>query len=714
MSKRVTAFLLCVTLLLSLLSGCGGQSPEEQTAPAAEEVKLPEDFTTALSRALILLTESEHCFVRGVKALLEDELPVQLGSRLYIPAATVAESLGGSVLRGEGTLTVSFGDITIEITDGTNLVVVNGAEKEFAAGAAFTEKGVLVPAEEYCEALGTELHRRNDLILIGNDLEPGLNAASEEEANLVFTAMASALSPVGAIPAEDTYIGRVDSAYTLTIDPLNYPFSTEQDTLVAVAGCLYVENLSVDYVPDREAFTVKMTVYNYLGYCYGSVEVYDSSDQLKELERIMPYGGQKSSVVSSLTDVAQLAMDTGKAVWNLDLDYLTYRTDLNSAKTDIEVEVPKDGYIYITCNPAQSDYVALYDMVYAFVNTAVCLSDIGDAVVGKKDQGSDAVNKVVEYILDQLKDDPGLAVEMAAEFANIFANREYSFLDFYENSKALAADLLDAFRRVEIDILGILKDGINAQLSGALDKGAEAVLTALLPMTEMALDTWQISTGTANLVNTFLDMTSVLNCSSLIVDFSDWRTAYCEKLSGWMGSGDRFALAYLDGDNIPELLILHAGGRIGSSARVFTYRNRQVVSISSHYGEEIPMGYGEMYYLPYKGTIVQGNSYEGITFIDCLVLKDGSFQLESTFEDDAMAKGGEGFIVYKYNGFPVTEGRYHWELHQLGIFPEGEVVDEKWPIPTEWIMERAQIISAYTSGWNISQANLEQIYSFVQ
>lgn len=718
MKRRLTALLLTAAMLLSLLSGCGPETPAED-APAGSEANteaaaLPEAFTDALKQALVLLTDSEYCYAKGIKAILNDALPVQVGDTLYIPAAFVAQSLGGTVQQEENKLTVTCNDLTLEITNGTQVICVNGTEQDFAAGAAFTEKGVLVPAEDYCALLGAELHRRDDLVLIGNGLEAGLNAAEEADSRLAFSAMAAALTPTSAVPAGATYEQRSAASRTITIDPVNYPFSTEQDTLIAVAGCLYVENLSVDYVPDRDAYTIKMSVYNYLGYCYGSVEVYDSNDQLKELERIEPYGGQKSSVVGGLTDVAQLAMDSGKAIWNWDISYLTYRTDLNSSRTDIEVEVPKDGYIYITCNPTHSDYVALYNMVYAFVNTAVCLSDIGEAVVGNIDMGGDTVNLLVEYILDQLKDDPALAAEMAAEFTNIFTGREYSFLGFFDDAKALAADVVDAFRRVEIDILGLLKDGISSKLSDTLDEGAKAVLTALLPMTEAALDTWTVSTGTANLVNTFMDMSSVSNCGSVIVDFSDWRTAYCEKLADWCGSGDRFALAYIDGDNIPELLILHAGGRIGSSARIYTYCNRQVVSISSQYGEEIPMGYGEMWYLPYQGTIVQGNTYEGTTFIDCIVLQDGQFQLECTFEDDAMAKSSGGTVIYKYNGLIVTKSYYELKLYELGIFPEGEVLAEEWPIPTEWILERAQSVSAYTSGWPITQSNLENIYTFPQ
>lgn len=718
MKRRLTALFLIAAMLLSLLSGCGADAPAEDSPAGSEAIAgasaLPEAFTDALKQALILLTDSEHCYAQGIKTLLNDAIPAQVGGTLYIPAAFVAQSLGGTVRQEENKLTVTCNDLTLEITNGTQVIAVNGTEKDFASGAAFTEEGVLVPAEEYCDLLGAELHRRDNLVLIGNGLEAGLNAAEEAEARLVLSALTTELSPRSVAPAGTTYEERLASSYTITIDPVAYPYSTEKDTLIAVAGCLYVENLSVDYVPDRDEYTVEMTVYNYLGYCYGSVEVYDSSGKLKELERIEPYGGQKSSVVSGLTDVAQLAMDTGKAVWNWDISYLTYRTDLNSSSQKIKVAVPKDGYIYITCNPTHSNYVALYNMVYAFVNTAVCLSDIGEAVVGKKDKGGDTVNILVEYILDQLKDDPGLAAEMAAEYVNIFAGREYDIWGFYDNSRAIAEDVLDVFRRAEINIVKLLADGIGSKLSETRDKVVDELLTRLAPITEKPLDTWKVSTSAANLINAFLDMSSVTNCSSVIVDFSDWRTAYCEKLADWCGSGDSFALAYIDDDNIPELLILHAGGRIGSSALIYTYRNRQVVSIPSCYGDEIPMGYGEMRYLPFQGTIIQGNSYEGTTFIDCMVLKDGQFQLECTFEDDAMAKSSGGIVIYKYNDIIVTKSYYELMLYNLGIFPEEDVVSEKYPIPTEWILDRAQIISAYTSGWFITQANLENIYSFPQ
>lgn len=723
MGKRIIALLLLTAMTVSLLAGCGGESgetggsqPQETEGTALQEVTEPgmtEKFRSALEQALIMLTDSENCYVNGAKALVEDVLPVSLDQILYVPAAFVAESLGATVQADGEMLTVTYEGNTVQIGKNAGTITVNGTDIALPLGTAFTEEGVLVPAEEYCEALGTELHCQNGLILIGDGLEAGLGAATAEESQLMMSALQADLAPVSgmAVQVDGSYGDRSAVSSYIAIDPLDYPYSTEPDTLVAYAGSLYVENLSVDYSMEEKMYIVSMTVYNHLGYCYGSVEVYDENDNLKELERINPYEGQKSSVVSTLSDVAILAMDSGKALWNWDIDYLGYRTDLNSSKTDITVKVPTGGYIFITCNPTHSVYTAFYDMVYAFVQTAVCAADMGKTLFGGQDSAAGISEKLVEYIIDKLAGDPGIVTELAAEFERIFGGNS-SVLDSNAYVQSAASAMLDAFNRAEIDIKGILSDAIKDQLSGAADNSVEEFLTKVLPVTEVALTSWKISSNTTNLANIFLDMGSVCKCGSLIIDISDWRTAYAGALQSQVGSGDRYDLLYLTDDNIPELVVLHAGGRVGSSATVYTYQNREVVNIPGPYGPEISIGFGEMQYLEYLSTIIQGNVSEGYTYTSCVVLDGDAFQTETTFEDDTLLQGGEKDATFYYNGNPVPGAYYKWQLHKLGIFNDGAVVSEKVPLSLNALYEKAKYVSAYTSGWEITESGIQEIYFF--
>lgn len=717
MTKKIISLLLVLVIVTGLLTGCGESGPSA-TQPAEQTAKfgITKEFQTALNNAVILLTDSENCYVTGTKTLVDDMLPIQLGSVLYIPAVFVAKSLGATVVSQEGTLRITYGENTLELSPESESMTVNGSQVSLPMGAVFTEDGVLVPAEVYCQSLGTQLYSEDGLILIGDELEAGIAAATPEESQLMMSALRADLTPTlgMAVPVNGSYADRSAVSYYLALDPLDLPYSTEKDTLVACAGNLYVENLTVDYSLEEQLYTVTMTVYNYLGYCYGSVEVYDKDDLLLELERINPYQGQKSSVVSAFTDIAQLAMDTGKAVWNWDIGYLNYRTDLNSQKTEITVEVPLGGYIFLTCNPTHSIYNAFYDMVYAFVQTAVCATDIGKTLAGVEDSTADAREKLVEFIIKKLMEEPGTVAELAAEFERIFGDNS-SVLDPENYLESAAAALLDAFQRAEIDIGGILKDAIEDQLTDVADKAVEDFLTTLLPVTKLALDSWKITANTANLINIFLDMEAVCKCRSIIIDISDWRTAYAEYLQTQLGSGDRYDLLYITDDNIPELVLLHAGGRIGSSARIHTYQNRQVVYIPGPQGPEITIGFGEMQYLEYQSSIIQGNVQEGHTSMMFMVLKDNSFQTEATFWDTELLEGGKenaGFGSYYYNDRAVTPATYYWHLWNIGVFNDGDVMQEKYPIPLSMLYEKAKTVSAYTSGWEITEDGIKEVYFF--
>ena len=725
MTRKLTALLLAAALMLSLLAGCGKEPAPEaaETVPPEDTAKafaLPEELAAALSRAVILLTDSENGHAGGVKAALADAAPRLLGGELYIPAAFVARGLGGTASQEEGKLTVAWGGNTLEIRSDTEQILLNGTEQSFASGAAFTEEGVLVPAEEYCEMLGAELSCREDLVFIGQGLEAGFHNADSQTLSLVCSAMKTNLA--GSLPKLEgaTFAERAKHAFVLNLDPENCPFATAQDTLVAVTGSLYVDNLSVEYLEEKDSFQVKMTVYNYLGYCYGSVEVYDRNDRLVELERVKPYEGMKASAIGAVADMAKVCFDTAEALAYWDAQYLTYRTDLNSSVNEITVEVPRDGYIFITCNPAYSEYVALSDMVYALVHTTISLSELSEVVFGEKVNGAETVDRLVEFIVEQLQKDPGLLMEMKTEFARIFGNREYDFLNLGNAAGEVAKAVLESFDRMEIPIWDILSEALEFLIADPLSEDGEQLLldtflkkvSELAPVANKALDAWKISTTAGNMVSCFMDLSSVTGCGALILEISDWREAYARELEPMIGSGDRYTLAYLNGDNTPELLVLHAEGRIGSYARIYSYMCRQVVPIPTEYGYDMQMGYGEMMYLPYQGTLIQGNSYNGVAFIDVLLLEEDGFRVNTTFEDNAMQVSERGWVSYKIDGSTVTKARYFLGLTELGIFPEDAVLSEKWPIPIDCVTERATTISAHNSGWPISHDGIRAIFLF--
>jgi hypothetical protein len=209
-------------------------------------------------------------------------------------------------------------------------------------------------------------------------------------------------------------------------------------------------------------------------------------------------------------------------------------------------------------------------------------------------------------------------------------------------------------------------------------------------------------------------METVCKCRSIIIDISDWRTAYAEYLETRLGSGDRYDLLYITDDNIPELVILHAGGRLGSTATVCTYQNRQVVFIPGPEGPEISMGLGEMQYLEYQSTLFHGNVQEGQTFMEFLVLERDSFRTTETFQDSELLQGGSenAVLFYFYNGLPIDQATYYWHLRSSGIFNDDDVTSKEYPIPLSLLYEKAKYVSAYTSGWPITESGIKEVYFF--
>lgn len=696
-----------------LLSGCGaapsgGESQQEEEIAYLEDpnLGLTEEFTAALEQALIMLADSSTCISGGVVQTLTGLAPTVFDGTVMIPAAFVAQWLGGSAEYSPEQLetVVTVGETTIRIPDNGEAFYVNDAEVELTGKGIITRQGSsLIPAEEYCQALNQPLTMTEGLLVIGRELPQTDNPDS---ASLVLDAMRQRMSTpavvTGSTPA-GTYQERSTYSESIVIDPTvelaegsQVLTSAPADTLLAVAGSLYVENLVVTVNPEG-GYIVEMDIYNYLGYTYGSAEVYDKDENLVDHDRIAPFEGQKSSIISAITDVFVLSGDLSKTI-TTGTDYMNHRSDLNAKKTSVTLNVPDGGYIFITCNPQHSDYVALYNAIHTLVSIMNASGDLAGSEAPEQD-GQSLKDKVVDTLVKELTKDPTAFAEIVTEFREIALPKEQCMpWQTKEIVLDTAEKILDMFQRADINIGKMLEDAVKSNLSGAIDKGVEEFLEKALPMTKVALDSWKISANFSNLFCLFMDLENVNHTKSLIIEISDWRAAYAQLLrERTPGDGtQRFTLAFIDGDNVPELIAINAVAHYGSSVEIYSYRFRQIHTVQDSYGHPyLDVAYASLYYVEYASTVVRGNFHMGITSTNYLQL-DENYVLDSThvfYDDEQFCEGSGDKPTYNYNDEVVSRWQYMYLLNKL---------DNQYADSTVYL-------DGFTDGWAITEANIKEV-----
>lgn len=678
MLKRLIALLGTALILLSCVACTAPESgrrhdrdddDDREDLPDVETFEITQAFENAMDTSLILLADSNLCFVAGERAEINGVAPCYIGQHLFLPVIFVAESLGAEFATDGNVITVTYGDITVEVPLTGDSLTVNGEEVELELGTVTLEYGTLVPAEDYCAALEKELLVDDGLILIGDGLSDAVDTVPEEGVNMAFSAIRADLNPVaaaisnsGAYTSDATYQDRCQFGETITIDVDIVPCQSEYGDLVGRAGSLYVEDLVVtpsDTLPGGHKVT--MTVYNCQGYTYGSVEVYDKNDQLVEFERVVPFQGAKDSVVSLITDAAIIAKDVYQAVTDPNLEYQDYRSEALSSKNEITVNVPEGGYIFITMNPFYSDYVALYNAVHTYVQLLSASKTVVEALTDADLDSAAFQQQLVDYLVEKILPNPVAVAEIVAEFQEFVVDTEDSYKpwEFGSVVKSKADGLMTIFENADFDINKAVQDLAKDILSDAVDKGLETFITAVVPVTEIAFDSWKYSTEASNLVCLFMDLNYCTGTGSLIIEVCDWRTAYANVLRNAPEDTDSFAvyyhLGYLNDDCVPEMFVIHNGSHYGSYVEIYSYQNRQVESIVDGYGEkDIAVAYGIMYYFPFENTVLTGNlqmGYSSTTYREVVYNQLCTVHL---FCDDYQAGGNEA----TYNDQPVTQRVY--------------------------------------------------------
>ena len=694
MMKRVMSLLLVLALLVPTLcacgdSGAGEKRPEKEPAsngenqsqkPSATGISveieenwgITDELVSALSSSLVMRLNSSYGYTGGIVSAINDNVfPFLIDDTLYLPAAFVAKSFGAETQWDPETqvLSAKWENHAMTICASDEYITVDGTKISMPTTSVIESKVLLTPAEPLCKGLGKTVEREDDLIIVGDGISELTGGISQEARTLLFSGMDAKLTTVNGWNVDSaktkTYEEWVACTKSIVLDPTMAPWSSPKDQLAAVTGNLYVENISITPAAN-DTYDCSMDVYNYLGYTYGAVEVYGADDCLVEVERIKPFSGQKTSVVSAVCDVGILMSDITKAVKHWDLDYMNYKTPINSEIQTVKVNVPVDGYVIITANPQHSDRVAAYNMIHTLVEVMFAVDDV------KMGGGKESAKSLIkDYLIEQLAGEATLIPELAAEFRIFLSDiAKVEGYNLKELTQTACDSLMNAINRVEFDFWGAVRDAVKDAGHSTADFLAEEFLTSVVPGADQAFCAWKISANVSNIVCLFMDLNVISNAKSLMLENFNWREAYAKILREFpknnVNGTLNFTTGYVNGDMVPELIIIDAVAHFGNTMYMYTYCDRKIVPVQNTDGKvEFSIPYAAFSYVELQGIIARGNMHQGYESEWFDQLCGTRFQKVCSFSNDAGAVYGSSKPTYYYNDSKVGQWFYDWKLGSL-------------------------------------------------
>lgn len=697
MMKRIMSLFLVLAILVPTLcacsdSGSGEKRPRKKSDGISEtqqnnpngtgvaveidgDLGITDEFVEMLSASLVMRLNSSYSYRGGaVSANDENAAPLLIDNALYLPAAFVAKSFGAETEWDPENqmLSVWWDDHSMTICATDEYMVVDGENAPLPSTSVVENNVLLTPAEPLCDELGQTVEQVDNLVIIGDGLSEVTKGISEDAKTLVFSSMDARLGTVNGWEFDSsrtrTYEEWVACTKSIVLDPNMAPWSSPKDQLAAVTGSLYVENISITPAAN-DTYDCTMDVYNYMGYTYGAVEVYGPDDRLLEVERIKPFAGQQASPVQAVCDVGVLMGDVAKAWKHWDLDYMDYKSSLNSEiRKGLKVNVPVDGYVIITVNPLHSDRVAAYNMIHTLVEVMFAVDDLK---VGGSKESAKALIK--DYLIEELSKEATMIPEMAAEFRIFLSNiADENWVNLPEFAQVACDSLMDAVNRMEFDFWGAVQNAVKEAGHSLTDFLVEEFVTKVLPGGDKIFLGWKITTNVSNLVCMFMDLNTVTNAKSLMLENFNWKAAYSKILREFPRENVQgtltFATGYVNDDMVPELIIIDAVAHFGNTMYMYTYDNRRIVPVLTTTGEtEFNVPNATFAYAEMEGIVVRADMNRGYVSEVFDQLQGTQFQRIHSFSNDEGAVGDSSGATYQYNNATVARWYYNWKLESLQI-----------------------------------------------
>lgn len=139
----------------------------------------------------------------------------------------------------------------------------------------------------------------------------------------------------------------------------------------------------------------------------------------------------------------------------------------------------------------------------------------------------------------------------------------------------------------------------------------------------------------------------------------------------------QFALVYIDGDDVPEL-VYRTGQAHVDGVGVFTYYDYEAypLTFKSAQGEDVSFigSWGDFTYAENENVIISSYMNQGIICTDFYeICEDGVSLTDSLYEAEIYLEDGQMKKEYKINGESVIEEEYQTKLDERNNFPEEKI-----------------------------------------
>lgn len=218
-------------------------------------------------------------------------------------------------------------------------------------------------------------------------------------------------------------------------------------------GDLTVDNFEYKFDENKGKYIATMDVYNSSG-AIGVVAAYTQDGLISEIEQVDPYIPLPSDFGEFLVYLGTGAVGILKGEnWN-------YRFAGDSQKTPIEIEVPEDGYLTVSCDVTSDNAAFIYNLVSIGVDFVFKTAEIID-VLGTdtdklaKDTTKTLAKKVSEYFNEDSEWTKGAIKKLAKKLSKQFN------MAYLEEISVLSLEMLDEmYKNVGEDFSDVVLDVI--------------------------------------------------------------------------------------------------------------------------------------------------------------------------------------------------------------------------------------------------------------
>ncbi len=137
---------------------------------------------------------------------------------------------------------------------------------------------------------------------------------------------------------------------------------------------------------------------------------------------------------------------------------------------------------------------------------------------------------------------------------------------------------------------------------------------------------------------------------------SDWKSAYIEVLSNLNYSSARFMTAYIDKDDIPELVVAYDSSHV-AGCEIYTYYDDRVSKLEGNYTNGEFGSSGEILYLPHKNLFNSRYYGMGSNSDSLYRINNGNAQLECALQNNDYFTTVR-VIEFKIDGIETNENEY--------------------------------------------------------